>query len=127
MELVENFNEKLNPKDQSVYVLRDKNEEIRYVGRTNDTDRREYEHKNNPKHPERANYDMFVVQTGLSKTEARVAEQMLISAYGMEYLDNLRREIAVSKIDQFRQYITRQAELQNSVSEDELREMMFWR
>ena len=52
--------------------------------------RRMSEHKRDPLHPERIGYTMVVVATGLSTKEAKVAEQVLISAYTLSYLDNAR-------------------------------------
>lgn len=37
--------------------------------------------------PHQRDYDMRVVVTGLTKSEAMVAEQVLISAYTLKYLD----------------------------------------
>ena len=43
-----------------VYVLRDTKADniVKYVGCTNDPDRREYEHQHDPNHPEREHYKM---------------------------------------------------------------------
>ena len=110
--------------DQSVYVLQDKSGNVHYVGRTNDPDRRKAEHKNDPKHPERASYDMKVIATGLSKPQARVAEQIFISAYSIQSLDNLRREIAIKKLGNFKGEISVIIELYEGVAEDELWNLM---
>ena len=100
------------PRDNSVYVLYDtqNNENIvKYVGRTNNPKRRLDEHRrsNSPKR----DYDMRVVITGLTKSEAMVAEQVLISAYTLKYLDNARREIAAKNVDNYLQYTAAVAEL----------------
>ena len=39
--------------------------------------------------------------TRLTKVEARVMEQLVISAYTIQYLDNARREIAVGNVRGF--------------------------
>ena len=52
-----------------------------------------------------------VVITGLTKSEAMVAEQVLISAYTLKYLDNARREIAAKNVDNYLQYTAAVAEL----------------
>ena len=41
----------------------------------------------------------------LTLDEARLVEQILISAYTIMYLDNARNEIARGKMGQFKQYI----------------------
>ena len=81
-------------RDQSVYVLKNTAGEVRYVGRTNDPIRRAIEHKNDLRHPWRAQYTMTVVASGLTLSQSRLVEQALISAYTLAYLENARREIA---------------------------------
>ena len=44
---------------------------------------------------------MVVVATGLSKPESMLLEQVLISAFTLQYLSNARREIAVGNIPNF--------------------------
>lgn len=78
---------------------------------TKDVGRRKAEHERDKIHPGRSSYEMFVVATGLSKEEARTGEQVLISAYTLEALDNARREIAVRNIHKFLNEIHRIAEL----------------
>ena len=100
------------PRDNSVYVLYDtqNNENIvKYVGRTNNPERRLSEHRR-PGNPKR-NYRMKVIVTGLTKSEAMVTEQVLISAYTLKYLDNARREIAAKNVDNYLQYTAAVAEL----------------
>lgn len=97
--------------DNSIYVLKDKENNVHYVGITNEVGRRAAEHKRDKIHPGRSNYDMVVIATGLSKEEARTGEQVLISAYTLEALDNARREIAVRNIHKFLNEIHRIAEL----------------
>jgi len=111
--------------DQSVYVLKEKDTgKVRYVGRTNNPARREQEHKNDERHPERKNYKMTVVQTGLTIDQARAYEQIAISAYTIEYLDNARREISVGRLDAFASSIADIAQLFESVLEDEAKNLM---
>ena len=94
-----------------VYVLKDANNIVKYVGRTNDPKRREYEHQHDPYHPKRADYKMTVIASGLTLYEARLMEQVVISAYTIIYLENARNEIARGKIGQFKQYIGAVAEI----------------
>lgn len=95
----------------SIYVLKDDQQNVHYVGITKDVGRRKAEHERDKIHPGRSSYEMFVVATGLSKEEARTGEQVLISAYTLEALDNARREIAVRNIHKFLNEIHRIAEL----------------
>ena len=91
-------------RDQSVYVMRDENDKrVRYVGRTNDPVRRQKEHEKDPKKKELE--PLEVVITGLTVDEARVFEQLLISTYTLNNLDNARREISAGKLGQFSQSI----------------------
>ena len=100
------------PRDNSVYVLYDTQNGkniVKYVGRTNNPERRLSEHRR-PGNPKR-NYRMKVIVTGLTKSEAMVTEQVLISAYTLKYLDNARREIAAKNVDNYLQYTAAVAEL----------------
>ena len=54
------------------------------------------------------------------KKEAKVAEQVLISAYTLSYLDNARREIAVGNLPGYWDYMSSIAQIIGSVTEDEL-------
>ena len=110
--------------NQSVYVLCDTNNIVRYVGRTNDPIRRNYEHKHDSKHLERKNYTMKVVATNLSVLEAKATEQVIISAYTLSYLDNARREIAVGNIGKYKDYMEAIVEIFGSAAEDELMNLM---
>lgn len=91
------------------YDIQNNENIVKYVGRTNNPKRRLDEHRrsNSPKR----DYDMRVVITGLTKSEAMVAEQVLISAYTLKYLDNARREIAAKNVDNYLQYTAAVAEL----------------
>ena len=109
-----------SPRDQSVYLLKDKNDEVRYVGRTNDPARRMKEHIRDTKHPERKDYTMTVVFSGLTDAQSRVTEQVLISAYSLKHLDNARREIAAGRVHEFRVEISFVAEMLGGFAEDEI-------
>ena len=112
-----------NTNDESVYILTDPNDsdEVKYVGRTNDPERRKQEHN---KHEVKKGYDMTVVATGLSKRGARIAEQTIISAYTLDKLDNMRREIAVGKLPNFEDELGDIIALYGSITEDELMNLM---
>ena len=103
--------------NNSVYVLRDSENFVRYVGRTNNPYRRMKEHQRDPK---KANYKMTVVMTGLSKKEAMVAEQTLISVYTLGYLDNARREISKGNVSKFSSYASAVCEILEGVTEERL-------
>ena len=91
-------------RDQSVYVMRDKEDRrVRYVGRTNDPARRQREHAKDPNKQELDALE--VVITGLTVDEARLFEQLLISTYTLNNLDNARREISAGKLGKFSQNI----------------------
>ena len=109
--------------NQSVYIMRNKETNaVEYVGRTNNPTRRQNEHKNDPK---KANLSPLEVKfTGLTLPEARVVEQVLISAYTLENLSNARREIAVNNMDGYRSYINSTKNLFGSTKEDELLNLM---
>ena len=83
--------------NQSVYIMRDKDtNDVRYIGRTNNPARRQYEHSRDPR---KANLQPLEVKfSGLTVREARAVEQLLISAYTLKNLDNARREIAVGNV-----------------------------
>ena len=77
--------------------MRDKDtNDVRYIGRTNNPARRQYEHSRDPR---KANLQPLEVKfSGLTVREARAVEQLLISAYTLKNLDNARREIAVGNV-----------------------------
>ena len=54
---------------------------------------------------------MIVINTGLSRDEARAREQFYISMFTIENLKNARREIAVKNLPQFKQYVSATASL----------------
>ena len=111
-----------NRKDQHVYVLQDPRVEnvVKYVGRTNNPARRQLEHKNDPKHPERKNYKMLVLASGLTREQAMLLEQVLISAYSLSYLENARREIAVGNVGKYHNYMTAVSEIVQGIAEVDL-------
>ena len=111
-------------RDNSVYVLKDPNDHylVKYIGRTNDPARRQWEHNHDSMHPWRADYRMTVLATGLTKKEAMVFEQFLISSYTINYLENARREIAIKNIGKYQSYMYAITEIYtgipgNSISE----------
>ena len=117
--------------DQSVYVLvSNKGKgEIIYVGRTNDPDRREYEHRHDKKHKERENAKMKVIATGMTVSEARVMEQLVMSSYGISQsartMDNLRREISLKKLYKYTKADAEASiKLFGTIVEDELKNIM---
>ena len=111
---------KIEPKNQSVYVLRDNKGDVRYVGRSKDPTRREKQHQNDPLHPQRKTYKMEVVVSNLNKKEARAFEQMLISAYMSKHIENSRREIAKGNVDNFKDEAGKAKEIFNGYLEDEI-------
>ncbi len=107
---------------QHVYVLTDPGADgiVKYVGRTNNPARRWREHQNDPRHPERAGYLMDVVASGLTLDEARLVEQILISAFTLDHLENARREIAVGHINAYHQYMGAATEIFAGATENGL-------
>ena len=106
-------------RNQSVYVMRDKmTDEIKYVGRTNNPQRRNQEHRRDIR--KNGLEDLEVVFTGLTKKEAIVVEQSLISAYALENLHNARREIAAGNVYKFTEYVGNVIQLFSGVTESEL-------
>ena len=63
---------------------------------------------------------MVYIATGLSVNEARVMEQIIISAYTKDCLLNARREISVGNIKGFVENIRNVCHLIEGVTEDEL-------
>ena len=112
--------------DQSVYVMKDKTtEEVKYIGRTNDPGRRNTEHTK--KKAAENLTDLIVVATGLTKDQAKLAEQSLIVAYGLSNLNNRRNEISQQFIDNYISLAGESVSLRLSVTEDELYHILhFW-
>ena len=120
---VENTSYQGPVRDQSVYVMRDKiSKKVKYVGRTNCPERRQREHDRDLR---KSNLLPLEVKfSGLTKSEARVMEQVLISAYSLDYLSNARREIAVGKVGGFTGEIGNIVKIFGGVAEDELLNLM---
>ena len=108
-------------KRNSVYVLRDSDNIVRYVGRTNDPNRRRREHGRDPL---KKDYHMQVIATGMSRTHAIMFEQTLISAYSLDNLDNARREIALKNIPKFITYLTSFRDIVCGIPEDIIRNIL---
>ena len=120
--IVENTSTPKKTRDQSVYVMKNQSDEVSYVGRTNNPSRRQKEHE---KDINKADLQpLEVVFTGLTKNEARVVEQVLISAYGINNLYNARREIAVGNIGKYSQHVGNTISLFGSFYESEILNLM---
>jgi len=115
---VESQEGKKENRNNSVYVLKDPSDHnlVKYVGRTNAPGRREGEHHNDPAHSWRKGYQMTVLVTGLTKNEAMLWEQLIISAYTVDYLENARREISVRNVPKFRSYVNAVTEIHTGMS-----------
>jgi len=59
---------------------------------------------------------MTVLVTGLTKNEAMLWEQLIISAYTVDYLENARREISVRNVPKFRSYVNAVTEIHTGMS-----------
>ena len=108
-------------RNNSVYVLRDNNNDVKYVGRTNNQKRRKNAHS---KHPVKKNYTMTVIASGMNKIEAKIMEQTLISAYTLNNLDNARREIARGNVAGYKNSMGNVLSIFNGVAENELLNLM---
>ena len=108
---------------ECVYVMRDKStNEVQYVGRTNNPARRQMEHSKDPK---KANLNPLEVKyVGLAKYDARIVEQLLISAYTLDNLSNARREIAKGKVHNAAGRIKNIARIIGGARESELLSLM---
>ena len=120
---IENTASKDKYRDQSVYVMRDSTtNDVQYVGITNNPVRRQREHDRD-KRKEHLK-PLEVKFTGLTKVEARIMEQLLISAYTMQNLDNARREIAVGNISGFAGSMNNIINIFSGAAESELLSLM---
>ena len=120
---IENTASKDKYRDQSVYVMRDSTtNDVQYVGITNNPIRRQREHDRD-KRKEHLK-PLEVKFTGLTKVEARIMEQLLISAYTMQNLDNARREIAVGNISGFAGSMNNIINIFSGAAESELLSLM---
>ena len=109
--------------DQNVYIMRNAETlRVEYVGRTNDPVRRQSEHDRDSS--KSGLLPLQVVKTGLTKDQARVYEQSLIMAYGLEFLRNHRREIAAKNAAAFKDLASYIGKLEFGFLQDELREML---
>ena len=121
--VVENGKKKLTERNHSVYVMRDKkNKRVEYVGRSVDTVRRQKQHDKDPRKDHL--FPLEVKVTDLTLPEARAVEQVLISAYALENLDNARREIAVGNVAGFQENMGRIVQIFQNSTEDELLNLM---
>ena len=118
---VNNIKKDVTHRDNSVYVLKDSDGDVQYVGRTKDVKRRKNAHS---KHPIKKNYNMTVVASGMNKIEARLMEQTLISAYTLKNLDNARREISKGNLAGYNNNIGKIVSIFNGIQENELLNLM---
>ena len=109
-------------RNQSVYIMRDQENKVEYVGRTNNPARRQAEHAKNPSKAHLK--PMEVKFTNLTVSEARYVEQLLISTYTLENLLNARREISIQKLDSFKNSTDNVLKLFANFVEDELLNLM---
>ncbi len=77
--------------------------------------------------PDRKNYEMMIIKTGMNRQEARFWEQLFISAYSIKYLDNARREISVGNLEGFRNYTHKAADIIGGGVEEDFYLLMFER
>ena len=114
--------EKDKYRDHNVYVMKNKSENVEYVGRTIDPKRRQTQHKADPTKAHLR--PLQVIATGLTKEEARVMELTIISAYALDNLLNARREIAVGNVAGFSAHINNTMTLYRNLAEDEILNLM---
>lgn len=76
--VVETTVDKVTRRDNSVYVLKDDNGTVQYVGRTNNPNKRAKAHSVNPA---RAGLEMEVIASGLNLAEAKALEQAGMAYY----------------------------------------------
>ena len=92
-------------KGHSVYVIapRKRPSDVYYVGRTKNFSKRYYAHQLKPgcKYPVKK-YKMTAIATNLTLSQARVLEQTLITAYGIDTLKNMINSISPSKWKRFK-------------------------
>ena len=114
----------INPKQlsgYSVYVIAPKRStDICYVGMTRNFKARQYYHqiRKNAKYPIKK-YDMYPIATGLTKNKARVLEQTIITAYGLDTLKNLINSISPKKWSRFKSEYRQMRGLINSFFDPE--------
>ena len=109
-------------RNQSVYIMRDQENKVEYVGRTNDPARRQKQHD---KDPSKAHLQPLEVKfTNLTIDEARIVEQTLISTYMIDNLLNARREIAQKKLGSFSNSVNNVIKLFTCLTTNELMNLM---
>ena len=113
-------------KQNNVYVLRDNNGDVRYVGRSNNPKKRMAQHQMDKLHPERKDYKMDVVAVNLTLRQSRFVEQTIIHAYSVVYLDNARNEISRLNVPGYFNEMDKLVELLESIPEDELKDFLQW-
>lgn len=67
---------------------------------------------------------MTVIVAGFERTEAQIMEQVLISTFTLQYLDNARREIAVKNIEKYRENIYNVIEIFSGAIESDILSLM---
>ena len=67
---------------------------------------------------------MTVIVAGFERTEARIMEQVLISTFTLQYLDNARRERAVKNIEKYRENIYNVIEIFSWAIESDILSLM---
>ncbi len=77
--------------------------DVVYVSRTCDYLKRQYSHqlKKNANYP-KTEYTMIPIATGLTLSEARALEQTIITAYGIDTLNNMINSISLKKWSYFK-------------------------
>jgi len=87
----EELAKKSGSKNHSVYVLKDADQNVQYVGRTSNIQARAAAHSTNPN---RANLEMEVLATGLSYGEARALEQAgMIYHHTLNTADKMNNQV----------------------------------
>jgi hypothetical protein len=111
-------------RNNSVYVLYDAKTDVRYVGRTgrNPADRYIEHTRDCKKQPWLRGFAVFA--TGLTYNESKVLEQVLISAYTIQHLENARREIAAGRVDEFAEYLEKVCSLIEGYLESDFLDLM---
>ena len=67
---------------------------------------------------------MTVIAAGFERTEARIMEQVLISTFTLQYLDNACRKIAVKNIEKYRENIYNVIEIFSGAIESDILSLM---
>ena len=89
--VIEKAIEKTSKRNNSVYVLKDEDGTVQYVGRTNNVDKRKAAHKANPV---RSGLKMDVIASGLNLSEARALEQAgMVYYHTINTANNMNNQI----------------------------------